>query len=452
MQHITVCSPSDVREKQLKTTLAITRLAPNILISLIKSYRGKNFGIKTIGNSVKEFRFFKEKVNEYSRVKLFVDSGGFSIIAGEVPPELINLCIETYHYALEYSLNAFDFIFSLDIPFNAKHPSFNIRDKIEGFNRLSLQESLKILKKHPELKEKFLFVYHFKTPEHYEIWKDLYSDLDLGSYIKHRAIGGMVSLKRPSGINFAPFIATAYQCLHDYRKSATYGQDFRLHFLGINVKYDRFLIAFLEKLFQRYLGSNINVIFTYDTSNYRISGFRVKEVCCFTNGKLLNYSINQIPDDVILKSYTELSFANQIKQEIVNKQLYGKFRNIYEIVPLKIFSELSIDAFFEDQIDRHNLVEITMQSTNPISFRGEIKNSIKKIFSPYMDIFGADTDNSVIKSFHFLQHFHDWYMNLCYDETELDYLSRKFISQIGLSRMIDDPEPKKIKIMQKNSQ
>ncbi len=50
-----------------------------------------------------------------------------------------------------------------------------------------------------------------------------------------------------------------------------------------------------------------------------------------------------------------------------------------------------------------------------------------------------------------LQHFHDWFLNMRDDEEELDYLSRDFISQIGLSRMIDDPAPKKITIIHKKS-
>lgn len=442
MQHVTVCSPPDAGPQQLETTVAINRLTPLSLISLITAYKGENFGIKTLGKAIKAFRAFTAAIKKDSNVKLFVDSGGFSIIAGEIPPVLINHCIATYHYALEHSQDAFDYIFSLDIPFNAKHPSFNTRGKIEGFNRYSLQESIKVLKKHPELKEKFLFIYHFKTPEHYEIWKDLYNELNLGKYIKHRAIGGMVSLKQKAGIDFAPFIATAYQCLNDYEKSATYGQEFRLHFLGINVKYDRFVIAFLEKLFQRYLGSDIEVVFTYDTINYRVSGFHVKEVYGFVNGKLLTYKLGDIPDQLLLKIYYEQEFASRMNQEIITKTSTGKFTNSIEVPPLKIYSELVLDTFFEEQIQQHNLIEITMQSTNPIAFRNSIKEPVNQIFSAYEDIFGRNTTKSVLKSLNMLQHFHDWYVNMRDDEAELDTLSRNFISKIHLGRMINDPDPK----------
>ncbi len=442
MQHITVCSSSDAGSQQLETTVAINRLTPLSLISLITAYKGKNFGISSLGKAIKDFRAFTTAIKKNTNVKLFVDSGGFSIIAGEVPPHLINRCIETYHYALEHSQDAFDYIFSLDIPFNAKHPSFNTRAKIEGFNRHSLQESIKVLKKHPELKEKFLFIYHFKTPEHYEIWQNLYSELDLGKYIKHRAIGGMVSLKQKAGIDFAPFIATAYQCLNDYIKSTIYGQEFRLHFLGINVKYDRFVIAFIEKLFQRYLGEEIPVNFTYDTINYRVSGFHVKKVYDLVNGKLLTYKLGEIPDQLLLKIYSDQTFANRMKEEIITKISTGKFKNSAEVPPLKIYSELAIDTFFEEQIQQHNLIEITMQSTNPIAFRSNIKGPVNQIFSAYEDIFGRNTEKSVLKSLNMLQHFHDWYVNMREDEAELDTLSRNFISQIRLGRMIDDPAPK----------
>lgn len=443
MQHVTVASITDSGTNQLETIIAINRLTVLTLISLITAYTGKDFGYETCGRTIKGFRKFVIKVNKHTRITLYVDSGGYSIIVGDVPPHLITRCIETYHHGLEYSRDAFDFIFSLDIPFNAKHPSFNTRDKIEGYNRDSLQESVKIIKKYPKLKDKFIFIYHFKTIEHYEIWQKLYKELDLGNHVKHRAIGGMVSLKQAAKIDFAPFIATAYQCLNDYMKSASYGDEFRIHCLGINVKYDRFVIAFLEMLFQRYLGEDIPVIFTYDTINYRVSGFHIKEVYDLVNGELRVYDLFDIPDALLQKIYFEEQFTVKMKQEIIHKQKTGKFRNSLEITPLKVYSELAVDTFFEEQIDKHKLIDLVMKSVGPFDFKAKLKEPIKQIFSPYENIFGSNTSKSVRRSLYMLQHFHNWYMTRCDDETELDYLSREFISQVGLARMIDDPAPKK---------
>jgi len=445
MQHINVASPADTNPKQLQTTTAINKMTALSLISLISAYSGENFGINTLAKTIKGFKQFIAALSSQT-VKLFADSGGYSIITGEVPPYLINRCVETYHYCFEHCQDAFDYIFSLDIPFNAKHPSFNTRDVIENFNRLSLQESVKVLTKYPELKEKFLFIYHFKTIEHYEIWQSLYKELNLGQYIKHRAIGGMVSLKKAAKIDFAPFIATAYQCLHDYEKSDTYRQELRIHFLGINVKYDRFVIAFLEKLFQEYLKEyDIPVNFTYDTINYRVSGFHIKEVYDLVNGKLVTYKLNAIPDDLLLAIYSDEQFADRMKQEITQKMETGEFTNSFEITPMKVHSELAVDVFFEEQIEHHGLVDLVMESTDPYDFKRKLKASIKEIFAGYEDIFSSNTSKSVRKSLYMLQHFHDWYTNMPDDEDELDYLSRDFISKIQLGRMIDDPEPKKSK-------
>lgn len=442
MQHINVASTTDINPKQHDTTIVINKLTGLTLISLISAYSGEDFGITSLSKIVKGFRAYLLKVREEVKVLLFVDSGGYSIIVGEVPPYLIGRCIETYHYALEHSNDAFDFIFSLDIPFNAKHHSFNTREKIEGFNRLSLQESIKVLKRSPELKEKFLFIYHFKTIEHYEIWQKLYKELNLGEHIKHRAVGGMVSLKQKAKIDFAPFIATAYQCLNDYQKSATFGEEFRVHFLGINVKYDRFMIALLEALFQRYLGEGIRVIFTYDTINYRISGFHVKQVYDLVNGKLLDYSLDEIPPELLRKVYLDEHFSAKMRGEINRKITTGRMRNSFEITPLKVYSELAVDTFFDEQVASHNLIDLIMESANPFDFKARLKDPIKQIFAPYENIFGSNTSKSARKSLYMLQQFHDWFTNMRDDENELDYLSRDFISQISLVRMIDDPTPK----------
>ncbi len=442
MKHINVASPTDINHQQLDTTIVINKLTALTLISLISAYSGENFGIISLNKTVKGFQAYILRVRDQVKIQLYVDSGGYSIIIGEVPPYQISRCIETYHYALEYSHDTFDFIFSLDIPFNAKHPSFNTRDKIEGYNRQSLLESINVLQRHPELKEKFLFIYHFKTIEHYEIWQKLYKELNLGQHIKHRAIGGMVSLKQMAKIDFVPFIATAYQSLHDYLKSAVYGEEFRVHFLGINVKYDRFMIALLETLFQRYLGNNIPVIFTYDTINYRISGFHVKEVYDLVNGELLVYSLDEIPYELLQKVYLDEQFSARMREEIKRKNRTGRMRNSFEITPLKVYSELAIDSFFAEQVACHHLIDLIMESTNPFDFKSKVKTPIKQIFSPYQHIFGSNTSNSIRKTLYMLQHFHDWYMNMRDDEKELDYLSRDFISQIGLARMVDDPAPK----------
>jgi len=443
MKHINVASPTDINSQQFDTTIVINKLTGLTLISLISAYSGEDFGITTLNKTVKGFRAYLLKAREEVNVQLYVDSGGYSIIIGEVPPYLISRCIEIYHYVFEHSQDAFDFIFSLDIPFNAKHLSFNTRDKIEGYNRQSLQESVNVLQRHPELKEKFLFIYHFKTIEHYEIWQKLYRELDLGQYIKHRAIGGMVSLKQMAKIDFAPFIATAYQCLNDYLKSISYGEEFRVHFLGINVKYDRFIIVILEQLFQRYLGNDIPVIFTYDTINYRVSGFRIKEAYDLVNGELLAYGLDGIPCELLQKVYLDEQFASKMRREIKRKIETGRMKNSFEITPLKVYSELAVDNFFEEQVASHNLIDLIMESANPFDFKAKIKTPIKQIFAQYENIFGNNTSKSARRSLYMLQHFHDWYMNMRDDENELDYLSREFISQIGLGRMIDDPAPKK---------
>jgi len=441
MKHINVASAADTGSNQIGAAIAINRMTTLSLISLIHAYKGENFDLETLSAAIKGFRKFVKEVAGLVDAKLYVDSGGYSIITGEIPPYLIKRCIENYTHCLEYCSSDFDFIFSLDIPFNAKHLYFNTIETIEKHNRKSLTASIKAIKENPQLKDKFLFIYHFKTIEHYDIWQRLYKELDLGDVIKHRAIGGMVSLKKVAKIDFAPFIATSYQCLVDYQKSRSYGEEFRIHFLGINVPYDRFLIAFIEKLFQRYLGNDIPVKFTYDTINYRISGFHLKQVYSIINGKIVAFELNKIPDYILQNIYRDNQFVNVVKNEIKTKIKTKKFDNGSNVTPLKVYSELEFDRFFEMQIEENELINIVMESKDIDEF-DKIIDPVKKIFSDYENIFKSNTVESILKSLDMLQDFHYWYMNMREDEAELDTLSRNFISKIRLGRMIDDSDPK----------
>ena len=192
-----------------------------------------------------------------------IDSGGYSIIVGDVPVKHIMKFIGTYHEYQEKARNEYDYIMTLDIPLIIGDEEFNTKKNVQYFNHRSLSETKENLIRYPEIREKLYFVWQFKTKEQYDLWDVMYQDLELNNFVKHRALGGMVGLRGLTGIRFSPFIANSFRCLLDHQESRISTTEFRLHYLGIYIKYDRFIIAFLEKLFQRYLGDNHRVILSY---------------------------------------------------------------------------------------------------------------------------------------------------------------------------------------------
>jgi hypothetical protein len=106
-----------------------------------------------------------------------------------------------------------------------------------------------------------------------------YPELELNEIIKYRAIGGMVGLRAIKKIFYSPFTGISFRCLDGYIKAGNFTHDFRLHYLGINIDYDRFQIAFLEELFNRYLKGKSKAIHTYDSINYsRTAQMKVKNL------------------------------------------------------------------------------------------------------------------------------------------------------------------------------
>ena len=173
----------------------------------------------------------------------------------------------TYYAGQE--VNNYSYLFSLDIPSSIKYLELNKVDVIYEFNKRALLKLRGLIEIHPELKDKIYFVWHFKIAAQYQIWSRLYKELGLAEFISNRAIGGMVGLHGKTKTNFSPFTAISYRCLLDYLEAENFKNDFRLHFLGMYIGYDRFQIALLEKLFSRYLQDSANVKMSYDSINPR---------------------------------------------------------------------------------------------------------------------------------------------------------------------------------------
>ena len=174
------------------------RLTGNALISLIDTLQ---YGINTkIGDGIQG----KDMVQEYrdkvikscQGAKLYLDSGGYSIIKGDVAFDKILDFIDEYHDFVSKNIECFDYIFTLDIPIGLKDIKLKREDTIYNLNKISLQKTLALIKKKPQLKEKIYFIQHFKMRQQFDIWNQLEEELNIKDHIIHRSIGGLVGLKK----------------------------------------------------------------------------------------------------------------------------------------------------------------------------------------------------------------------------------------------------------------
>ena len=96
-------------------------------------------------------------------------------------------------------------IFSLDI-LNKKFTE----EQIHKFNDYSIDSSIKLLQKKPELKESQLFVIQSRFPRTLEIWKELISKHNVFDHYSRYSFGGLVGLKKESNAKFNHFVPMTY--------------------------------------------------------------------------------------------------------------------------------------------------------------------------------------------------------------------------------------------------
>jgi len=410
------------------------------LFSLIEAFKQTQFGLDTLYNLRMYQKEFRKQLFTPFNAREYIDSGGYSFIKGQIHPDDIMKLITCYlHYMIEETVNYYR-IFSLDLPISLKYNLYNTKENVRYFNRISLLETFNVIDQIPEIAEKFIFIWQFRTHDLYRIWCELHDELiSLGyeKYIRSRSIGGMVGIKGMTGITFSPFIALAYRCFYDYVRAGMFQIPFRLHLLGVYTIPDRFMMAILERVFKKYLGMEFispGVEPTYDSINYeRQANYFSRELpsCSFENGKLYIYpNIHQVPDHILRQVYYTDDLYHHVLDEIKrltqNKDLdfSGSF------VPMSLYAHESTDRFIEYFIDKYELVDVLFKSGTFDSFQSNIEPAFDKAFKNEPRIFGKKFKTVTMDNFVKLYRLHRWWMQEGGKYRTLDPIIQEFIAMI----------------------
>jgi len=436
MEFIHVTSGKQRTSSLIDADSIIYKFVKNCLFSLIAGLKGTNLGLKSLADYTYQLGKYASKY--LSNITKYADSGGYSILKGDVEPKDICLFIESYFSFFENDQMHYDYIFSLDIPFSARYEQMNNKDIIYKYNKISLEKQIEVISRHNHLKNKVFFVWQFKTRYLYEIWRRLVDELSLNRIIKNRAIGGMVSLRKNAKINFSPFTAIAYRCLQDYLMEYDDDRCFRLHFLGINLMQDRFHIIFLEKLYKRYL-TDCKIIFTYDSIGY-VQRVRVSKYLYFydftDDKKLMFYpNIELVPAELIKKVYLDSDKIEFINGEIERRKSNKELKDIDSFVPLNIYSNLKIDAFFDYIIDQYELIDQFTRSYSITVIDKTVGNIMKNLSDKYPDVFKPDLVSIINENIEYLAIYHNWFMKTR-NPMKLEYHIQEFINSIGLPEIL----------------
>jgi len=384
------------------------------LYSIIEGMCQDNFNTHTLNAALESIKDYTARYVRPVNGKIYIDSGGYSIIQGAVHPTAVPRFVQCYNTMLRLTPGAFDKVFSLDIPWSKVFPEMNTRRKIMEFNDYALSTARDILLNDPAALERFSFVWHFKMPAQYEIWKALYEKHDLNRIIRHRAIGGMVALRGITGIRFSPFIGMAYRCLLDYLDAGRFDQDFTLHFLGMYLPYDRFEMAILDGLFDRYLEGEAQAVTTYDSINPLQSTRVGKDIPLFEftgNGLSVHDNLVDAPVATLEQVYGDPDLIGFVKEEIARRRDGRRLKNADSFGPLNIHSHREVNRFFEYVVAEHGLAEVFFQKWSLTAINGHFANVLDALGKANPVLFKDNLRASIMRNVAITYEFHRWFVD-----------------------------------------
>ena len=384
------------------------------LFSIIGGMCQQGFNTHTLNDMLSTIKDYAEEFARPYHGEIFVDSGGYSIIQGAVHPSAVPRFIQCYNAMLRLEAGAFDKIFSLDIPWSIEFPEMNTKQKIMEFNNYALSTARDILLNDPVALERFSFVWHFKMPSQYAIWNHLYAKHDLNRIVRHRAIGGMVALRRITGIRFSPFIGMAYRCLLDYLDAGRFDQDFTLHLLGMYLPYDRFEMAILDGLFGRYLEEDAQAVTTYDSINPIQSTRKGKDIPLFEftgTGLRVYDNLIEAPDDILDNVYGDPKLIGFVQEEIARRRAGGNLVNASSFGPLNIYSHREVNRFFKYVVAEHGLADVFFQERSLTMINRHLASVLDALEKASPRLFKDNLRTSIMRNVAITYEFHRWFVD-----------------------------------------
>jgi len=194
----------------------------------------------------------------FDNCTLIADSGGFQISIGKLTRRESDLLYNMYYEWLEEYYEVYDKAFILDIPPGPGCKIFKNFDDVFDLNLESYQRA-KNLPDH--IREKIIYVHHFRTPKLWEIYTKILRDYDMFDSFKYHATGGIVAnmasdMTIPCIIYILPLIPLLNECKRLGKKHLNFhilgGSNFRdilfyelfnivvknKHDIDLNITYD----------------------------------------------------------------------------------------------------------------------------------------------------------------------------------------------------------------------
>jgi len=416
----------------------VHKLSGTSLISLIYGLCQAEFGFNTVRKVMRDIDKYNDMHLGIDKGVRTLDSGGYSIIAGDCSSIDVLKFINCYELAIRELSDNQTRILSLDIPFFIKEPAKCTVKHIYDFNKMSLTETKKAVDKTPELYNKLMFVQHWKMRKQYQVWNKLYDEMEVSKFMQHYAVGGLVGIGGAVNINFAPFIGPLFLQLSRYLNRSDDeidGNIFNCHILGVYQLAPRFAIMFCEKLFRTF-DEVSHCRITQDSINYLVSSqfkIRVDGHTYFKNtdsGFIHKRKFTDLTQEDLSNIYP-MDIIPKILDEIKGIKNGERLKDVDIGIPAYSYAQLEIDLLFKKIIDEFQIIELFKTARNGKVLFNHLKSITHTIQSRYKSVLGAHFADKVLNNLQMIYAFYSaWYINDRSDQ-KMEDLMQKFITKVG---------------------
>lgn len=245
------------------TTEQLQAFFNKVCVGFLHSF-GQNFPNKRKYHKYKYIMFenmrFCRDTEFFKGSKLFLDSGGYQISIGRLSKRESRILFDMYYEWLQEFPQMYDRAFILDVPPGPGCKVFNNFNDVYDWN----YESYMVAKNLPsDIKNKLIYVHHFRTPKLWEIYTKLMRENELFKEFNYHATGGIVAnlgsdLSIPCFIYTIPLIPLLNEC-------KKYKRDFlNFHILGGAGYRDVLFYELVKKAVYDFHKIKLNI--TYDSS------------------------------------------------------------------------------------------------------------------------------------------------------------------------------------------
>lgn len=196
----------------------------------------------------------------FNESEFYIDSGGFQVSTGELTKHETDILLTLYYeYLVEHS-DTYDKAFILDIP---PGPGCKVYKDYEDVYKLNYQTYKAATNLPQHVKDKIVYIHHFRTPKLWDIFNKLLREEDFFGEFQHHGTGGIVANMSsdhliPVVIYILPLIPLLNEAIRHNRKTLDF------HVLGGANFRDLMFYEVIKKHVFEVHGIDVNI--TYDSS------------------------------------------------------------------------------------------------------------------------------------------------------------------------------------------